>query len=83
MANGLVMACKRLEDATFAWPAIRDGVMALNHAQFEALFAVLDWRRICAGNPSTGCGRMNHQLDFACFYWRFVIDQAHAGCPHS
>lgn len=36
--TGLVMAYKRLEDMTFIWPAIKDGVMALNHAQFEALF---------------------------------------------
>ena len=46
--TGLVMAYKRLEDATFIWPAIKDGVMALNHAQFEALFAGLDWRRVKA-----------------------------------
>lgn len=46
--TGLVMAYKRLEDATFTWPAIKDGVMALNHAQFEALFAGLDWRRVKA-----------------------------------
>ena len=39
---------KRLEDATFTWPAIKDGVMALNHAQFEALFAGLDWRKVKA-----------------------------------
>ena len=43
-----VMAYKRLEDATFTWPAITDGVMALNHAQFEALFSGLDWRRVKA-----------------------------------
>jgi len=30
--TGLVMAYKRLEEATFTWPAITDGVMALNHA---------------------------------------------------
>jgi transposase len=42
--TGLVTAYKRLEEATFTWPAIKDGVMALNHAQFEALFAGLDWR---------------------------------------
>jgi transposase len=42
------MAYKRLDDATFIWPAIKDGVMALNHAQFEALFAGLDWRRVKA-----------------------------------
>ncbi|WP_415184189.1 IS66 family insertion sequence element accessory protein TnpB [Phaeovulum sp.] len=45
---GQWMACKRLEDATFTWPAIRDGVITLNHAQFEALFAGLDWRKVKA-----------------------------------
>ena len=38
--TGLVMAYKRLEEHTFTWPAIKDGVMGLGHAQFEALFAV-------------------------------------------
>jgi transposase len=46
--TGLVMAYKRLEEATFTWPTIKDGMMALNHAQFEALFAGLDWRRVKA-----------------------------------
>jgi transposase len=46
--TGLVMAYKRLEDATFIWPAIKDGVMVLNHAHFEALFAGLDLRRVKA-----------------------------------
>ena len=46
--TGLVMAYKRLETATFTWPAIKDGIMALNHAQFEALFAGLDWRKVKA-----------------------------------
>ena len=46
--NGLVMAYKRLEETTFTWPAIRDGVMTLNRAQFEALFAGPDWRRVRA-----------------------------------
>ncbi|SFO45086.1 transposase [Roseovarius lutimaris] len=46
--SGLVMAYKWLEDTTFAWPAIKDGMMALNHAQFEALFAGLDWRKVKA-----------------------------------
>jgi ssRNA-specific RNase YbeY (16S rRNA maturation enzyme) len=46
--NGLVMAYKRLEETTSTWPAIRDGVMTLNRAQFEALFAGLDWRRVKA-----------------------------------
>ena len=46
--TGLVMTYKRLEESTFAWPAIRDGLMVLNHAQFEALFAGLDWRKVKA-----------------------------------
>lgn len=46
--TGLVMTYKRLEETTFTWPAIRDGVMALNHAQFEALFDGLDWRKVKA-----------------------------------
>jgi transposase len=46
--SGLVMAYKRLKDATFTWSAIKDGMMALNNAQFEALFEGLDWRRVKA-----------------------------------
>jgi len=44
--SGLVMAYKRLEETTFTWPAVRDGVMTLNRAQFEALFAGLDWSKV-------------------------------------
>ncbi len=46
--TGLVMAYKCLEETRFTWPPIRDGVMTLNGAQFEALFAGLDWRRVRA-----------------------------------
>ena len=46
--SGLVMAYKRLEETTFIWPAVREGVMTLNRAQFEALFGGLDWRRVKA-----------------------------------
>ena len=42
----LVMAYKRLEDNSFIWPAIKNGVMRLEPAQFEALFVGLDWRRM-------------------------------------
>lgn len=42
--SGLVMAYKRLEETTFTWPAIKNGMMALNHAQF----AGLDWRTVKA-----------------------------------
>ena len=46
--TGLVMIYKRLEKQGFAWPAVCDGTMHLDHAQFEALFAGLDWRRVRA-----------------------------------
>ncbi|GHA85147.1 transposase [Algimonas arctica] len=45
---GLVLDYKRLEQHAFKWPAIRDGVLTLNAAQYEALFAGLDWRRVTA-----------------------------------
>ena len=44
--TGLVLVYKRLEQGSFAWPPIREGVMKLSVAQFEALFASLDWRRV-------------------------------------
>lgn len=46
--TGLVMTYKRLEEHTFSWPAVTDGLMTLSHAQFEALFSGLDWRRVRA-----------------------------------
>lgn len=46
--SGIVLTYKRLEDGKFAWPTIRDGVMRLSRAQFEALFEGLDWRRVHA-----------------------------------
>jgi transposase len=46
--TGLVMAYKRLEQNAFKWPTIKDGVLRLDPAQFEALFAGLDWRRVTA-----------------------------------
>jgi transposase len=45
-SSGLVIAYKRLEEQTFTWPDIRDGLMTFGHARFEALFARLDWRRV-------------------------------------
>ena len=44
--TGLVLTYKRLETGQFSWPQIRDGVMRLSRAQFEALFEGLDWRRV-------------------------------------
>src|SRR6056297_2387520 len=44
--TGLVLVYKRLDEGRFAWPAVKDGVMRLSRAQFEALFEGLDWRRM-------------------------------------
>jgi transposase len=46
--TGLVMIYKRLDQGRFAWPAVQDGVMRISRAQYEALFAGLDWRRVMA-----------------------------------
>lgn len=46
--TGLVMAYKRREEHSFTWSAVKDGLMLMSHAQCEALFAGLDWRRIRA-----------------------------------
>jgi transposase len=51
--TGLVLAHKRLEGGTFAWPNIADGVMRLTPAQFAALFEGLDWRRVRAERHTT------------------------------
>lgn len=37
-SSALVMAYKRLKEHTFTWPAVKDGLMLMNHAQFEAQF---------------------------------------------
>jgi transposase len=46
--TGLVLVYKRLEQGSFAWPKVQDGVMRLSRAQSEALFEGLDWRRVVA-----------------------------------
>jgi transposase len=46
--TGLVLVYKRLEQGSFTWPKVQDGVMRLSRAQFEALFEGLDWRRMMA-----------------------------------
>lgn len=46
--SGLVLIYKRLEQGSFAWPKIQDGVMRLSRAQYEALFEGLEWRRVVA-----------------------------------
>ena len=42
----LVLTYKRLDQGRFSWPPVRDGVMQLSRAQFEALFEGLNWQRV-------------------------------------
>ncbi len=44
--TGLVLASKRLEQGSFRWPSLREGVMRLTPAQFSALLEGLDWARV-------------------------------------
>jgi transposase len=44
--TGMVLVYKRLENGTFVWPQVRDGVMRMSPAQFSALFEGIDWRLV-------------------------------------
>ena len=44
--TGVCLFAKRLEDGTFRWPSIEDGVIRLSAAQLSALVEGLDWRRV-------------------------------------
>ena len=55
-ANGLVMVYKRLDDGRFAWPAVKDSVMRLSRAQFEAQFERLDWRLVTPRGGARSAG---------------------------
>jgi transposase len=44
--TGLCLMAKRLEQGSFRWPRIQEGVMRLTAAQLGALLEGLDWRRV-------------------------------------
>jgi transposase len=46
--SGLVLFWKRLEQGTFRWPPITDGIMRLTSAQLAALVDGMDWSRLHA-----------------------------------
>jgi transposase len=46
--SGLMLVSKRLEQGTFRWPAISDGVMRLTSSQLSALLEGMDWTRVRA-----------------------------------
>ncbi|MFT7449245.1 MAG: transposase [Glaciecola sp.] len=76
--TGLVLVYKRLEQGSFAWPKIQDGVMRLSRAQFETLFEGLaplsviaqqspagQWAPgCCTKGAAAGCGRMTQWVGF-------------------
>lgn len=44
--TGLCLFAKRLEQGSFRWPSIEDGIMRLSAAQLSALLEGLDWRLV-------------------------------------
>jgi transposase len=45
-SSGLVLIWKQLQQGSFRWPPIVDGVMKLSPIEFAALFDGLDWTRV-------------------------------------
>jgi transposase len=45
-SSGLVLIWKQLQQGSFRWPPIMDGVMKLSSVEFAALFDGLDWTRV-------------------------------------
>ena len=44
--SGLVLIWKQMQQGSFRWPPIMDGVMKLSPVEFAALFDGLDWTRV-------------------------------------
>jgi transposase len=44
--SGLVLIWKQLQQNSFRWPPIMNGVMRLSPVEFAALFDGLDWTRV-------------------------------------
>ena len=44
--SGLVLIWKQLQQGSFRWPPIVNGVMKLSPVEFAALFDGLDWTRV-------------------------------------
>src|SRR3954453_3245086 len=45
-SSGLVLIWKQLQQGSFRWSPIMDGVMTLSAVEFAALFDGLDWTRV-------------------------------------
>ena len=46
--SGVVLVWKQLQQNTFRWPPVMDGVLKLSAVEFAALFDGLDWTRVQA-----------------------------------
>jgi transposase len=46
--SGLMLVSKRLEQGSFRWPTLSDGVMRLTSSQLSALLEGMDWTRVRA-----------------------------------
>jgi transposase len=44
--SGLVLIWKQMQQGSFRWPPIMDGVVKLSPVEFAALFDGLDWSRV-------------------------------------
>ena len=53
---GMVLIYKVLEQGSFAWPKVQDGVVRVSRAQAEALFE----GDSCAPGAGAHCGGMTH-----------------------
>jgi transposase len=47
-SSGLVLIWKQLQQGSFRWPPIMDGVVKLSPVEFAALFNGIDWTRVQA-----------------------------------
>jgi len=45
-SSGLVLIWKQLQQGSFRWPPIMDGVVRLSAVEFAALFDGIDWTRV-------------------------------------
>jgi transposase len=45
-SSGLVLIWKQLQQGSFRWPPVMDGVVKLSSVEFTALFDGIDWTRV-------------------------------------
>jgi transposase len=62
--SGLVLIWKQLQQGSFRWPPIMDGVVKLSPVEFAALFDGIDWTRVHnKGNSQADRGRIGFVRD--------------------